>query len=146
MTKQPLRLEAFWFQGKAGDETDEKPCFHGIQILDGSKKIDIKIYSILDSVCVCVCVCVHARVCVHAQSHPTLGDPMDCGPLGSFVFCTCWRKIKQRRKGSREAQWEDIDILEMVKEGLTVLKEVSGIIEEKWNYWKECFSVCACMF
>ena len=36
--------------------------------------------------------------------------------------------------------------MEMVKEGLTDLKEVSGIIGEMWNYWKECFSVCACMF
>ena len=36
--------------------------------------------------------------------------------------------------------------MEMVKEGLTDLKEVSGIIGEKWNYWKERFSVCAFMF
>ena len=29
--------------------------------------------------CVCVCVCV----CMHAQSCPTLCDPMDCSPPGS---------------------------------------------------------------
>ena len=35
----------------------------------------------------CVCVCVCARACVHAraQSHLTLGDPMDCGPPVSSV-------------------------------------------------------------
>ena len=33
--------------------------------------------------CVCVCVCLCART--HAQSCPTLCDPMDCSLPGSFV-------------------------------------------------------------
>jgi len=32
--------------------------------------------------CVCVCVCMHAK---SFQSCPTLCDPMDCSPSGSFV-------------------------------------------------------------
>ena len=48
-------------------------------------------------VCVCVCVClsVCAHVCMHVHTHlvalswvvvaPTLCDPMDCSPPGSFV-------------------------------------------------------------
>ena len=35
-------------------------------------------------VCVCVCVCVCARV--HAQSCPTLCNPMNCSPPGSSVL------------------------------------------------------------
>ena len=34
-------------------------------------------------VCVCVCVCVCARACI--QLCPTLCDPMDYKPPGSFV-------------------------------------------------------------
>ena len=38
-------------------------------------------------VCVCVCVCVVAQLC------PTLGDPMDCSPLGSSVHVIFQAKI-----------------------------------------------------
>ena len=31
---------------------------------------------------VCVCVCARARSCAHAQSCPTLWDPMDCSSPG----------------------------------------------------------------
>ena len=33
----------------------------------------------------CVCVCARTRMCVRAQSCPTLCNPMDCSPPGSSV-------------------------------------------------------------
>ena len=36
-------------------------------------------------VCVCVCVCVRASVCMHAQSCPTLCNPMNYSPPASSV-------------------------------------------------------------
>ena len=35
--------------------------------------------------CVCVCVCVRAHVHVCTELYPTLCDPMNCRPPGSFV-------------------------------------------------------------
>ena len=55
--------------------------------------------------CVCVCVCVCVLV---AQSYPTLCDPMDCSPPGSFVHGILqarileWVSIYLLEKGERE--------------------------------------------
>ena len=44
--------------------------------------------------CMCVCVCV--CVCVHAQSCPTLCDPMDCSLFGFSVYGIFQARILER--------------------------------------------------
>ena len=47
-------------------------------------------WALPSGLCVCVCVCARAHTRVHAQSCPTLCDPMDCNPPGFSVKFSRW--------------------------------------------------------
>ena len=70
-----------------GKKIDLHPCLHEADILAGDRQQMCYMSVYIACVCVCVRVCVRAcvRACMHAQSCPTLCNPMDCSPPGSSV-------------------------------------------------------------
>ena len=82
----------------------------------------------LSKQCVCVCVCV--CVCAHAQSCPTLCDPMDCSLPGSSVH-----GISQ----ARILEWVAISILNVDDLNSPIKRQtLSKQINQKQKTKKEC--------
>ena len=86
----------------------------------------------------CVCVCV--RMCARIQSHLTLCDPRDCGPLGSSVHVIFqarileWVSISYSRESSQPREQTQVSCI-----GRQVLYHCAA--------WEACDlgSLCECV-